>query len=88
MKRLLTMLCAAAICAVTAFGVSTNTWKAAGRVNDWDWTEPGNFVEGVAPEAGDSVKLPASTDIFVTNAASLSITTFPWESWLRFRQPS
>ncbi len=59
--------------ASTAFAVSTNSWKSAGRVNDWDWTEPGNFVEGVAPVAGDFVKLPTSTDIFVTNAASLSL---------------
>ncbi len=73
MERLLAMICAAAFCAASAFAVSTNTWKSAGRVNDWDWTEPGNFVEGVAPVAGDSVRLPASTDIFVTNAASLSL---------------
>ena len=59
--------------ASTAFAVSTNSWKSAGRVNDWDWTEPGNFTEGVAPVAGDFVRLPASTDIFVTNAASLSL---------------
>ena len=59
--------------ASAASATSTNSWKSAGRVNDWDWTEPGNFTEGVAPEAGDAVRLPASTDIFVTNAASLSL---------------
>ena len=39
------VVCAVMAFASTAFAVSTNSWKSAGRVNDWDWTEPGNFTK-------------------------------------------
>ena len=53
----------------------THTWKSTGRVNDWNWNDGGNFEEGVAPQAGDNVKLPATTDIFATNAASIELVS-------------
>ena len=65
----------------TGVFADTHVWKAEGRVNDWNWNEPGNYDSSLGaagvPEAGDIVQLPDSADIFVlgTDDASMGIVS-------------
>ncbi len=56
MRHTIILSIGAALFAVTA-SAETRVWKTTGRVNDWDWTEDGNFEGGVAPVAGDTVEV-------------------------------
>ena len=59
----------------------THVWKSTGRVNDWDWNEPGNYDSSLGasgvPSAGDVVQLPDTADISVlgTDSASMAIVS-------------
>ncbi|MBP3404691.1 MAG: autotransporter-associated beta strand repeat-containing protein [Kiritimatiellae bacterium] len=65
----------------TGVFADTHVWKAEGRVNDWNWNEPGNYDSSLGaagvPEAGDIVQLPPSADIYVkgTDQESCSIVS-------------
>ena len=73
----------AIVVAMVTFAVmaDTHVWKSTGRVNDWDWNEPGNYDSSLGaagvPSSGDIVQLPDSADIFVlgTDAASMGIVS-------------
>jgi hypothetical protein len=73
----------AIVVAMATFAVmaDTHVWKSTGRVNDWDWNEPGNYDSSLGaagvPSSGDIVQLPDSADIFVlgTDATSMGIVS-------------
>ena len=77
LKLALTVSVLFALCAEA----DTHVWKSAGRVNDWDWNEPGNYDSSLGasgvPSAGDIVQLPNTADIFVlgTDSASMGIVS-------------
>ena len=53
-------------------GAKTTSWKTSGRVNNTDWSEPGNFDNGI-PEAGDIVTIPEKVTVYATNAAARAV---------------
>ena len=77
LKLALTVSVLFALCAEA----DTHVWKATGRVNDWDWNEPGNYDSSLGasgvPSAGDVVQLPDTADISVlgTDSASMAIVS-------------
>jgi len=77
LKLALTVSVLFALCAEA----DTHVWKATGRVNDWDWNEPGNYDSSLGasgvPSAGDIVQLPDTADISVlgTDSASMGIVS-------------
>ena len=74
MKSLIACAIGVLVFAPAAFADQV-VWKSTGRVNDWDWSEGGNFEGGSAPKAGDTVVLPKSTDIFVQDADSMALVS-------------
>ena len=71
LKLALTVSVLFALCAEA----DTHVWKATGRVNDWDWNEPGNYDSSLGasgvPSAGDIVQLPDTADISVLGTDSV-----------------
>ena len=55
----------ALVCVGTAEG-ATRTWKAS---TTGDWSDSGNWVEGVVPIAGD--------DVYVTNSGASAVLNTP-----------
>ena len=43
-------------------------WKAEGAVNDWDFTEAGNFTGNAAPGANDIVQIPGGVTLAIDPA--------------------
>ena len=79
MRKLVFLLTAAS--AAAAFGYSTNVWT--GAVNDWNWTEGGNYRDG-APAAGDIVQIPAETTVKLNasaDAGSLAVVNSLKQIW-------
>ena len=72
-SRKLAAACLLVLFSVMAHAGSTFTWS--GAVNDWDWTDCGNYAGdiGSLPADGDEVELPAGTQVYVTNAASYAV---------------
>ena len=79
MNKFLTLALLAGIGA--AYGSSTNEWT--GMVNDWDWTEAGNYRDG-KPAVGDVVRIPAGKTVQLdasTDAASLAVVNSLKQIW-------
>ena len=57
------------VAASAGYAESTNQWT--GAVNDYDWTNPGNYQNGI-PSAGDVVSLPGGTSVQLNDAASFT----------------
>ena len=64
-----------AVAFVSAAIADQVVWKSTGRVNDWDWSEGGNFEGGNAPTAGDVVVVPAASDVYVKDATSFALAS-------------
>ena len=69
MNRLLVICTAAALCAAGYVDAATKTWS--GAVNNYDWTNPGNYQGGL-PSAGDTVELPDGASVQLNDAASFT----------------
>ena len=61
------MMLGAGLVLAGSLSAATHTWKRAaeGRVNDWDWSNGGNFVERTAPSTGDTVVIPGEERVRV-----------------------
>ncbi|MCQ2391383.1 MAG: autotransporter-associated beta strand repeat-containing protein [Kiritimatiellae bacterium] len=88
-KRFRSRIVLATAVAVAAAGAADITWKtdAEGRVNDWNWAEPDNFVGEVAPGVGDIVIIPdnltvqmKSSDVASTNVLAGLACIYPTTS--------
>ena len=64
-----TFLAAVAMAAVYRVDAVTKTWS--GAVNDYDWTNPGNYQDG-KPSAGDTVALPDGVSVQLNDSASFT----------------
>ena len=62
-----TILSAIVTIMVGSVDAATKTWS--GAVNDYDWTEAGNYQGGL-PSAGDTVALPAGASVQLNDATS------------------
>ncbi len=69
MNRLHVICTVAALCAAGHVDAATKTWS--GSVNDFDWTNPGNYQGGL-PSAGDTVALPDGASVQLNDAASFA----------------
>ena len=67
---LVTIAAACMAVATVGYGGSTNQWT--GAVNDYDWTNPGNYQNG-SPSAGDVVALPNGASVQLNDAASFAL---------------
>ena len=75
MKKLKMVTVTIAAILMNAATAGTHTWKKTGSVNDWDWTNAGNFEEGAPTADGTAVVvIPESTTVRLlgTDAASLA----------------
>ena len=69
MNRLLVICVAAVFCTAGRIDAATKTWS--GAVNNYDWTEPGNYQGGL-PAAGDTVALPDGASVQLNDTASFA----------------
>ena len=69
MNRLLMCCVAAVFCAVGRSDAATKTWS--GAVNNYDWTNAGNYQDG-KPSAGDTVVLPDGASVQLNDADSFT----------------
>ena len=94
-----TCLAGVAVAALSSAAVAAEyEWKAAGRQNDWDWTDSRNFVlKGTetagAPQAGDKVFVPNGLAVYARSSDSDSfarvmslgcIEPMGSNAWVRF----
>lgn len=67
--HLTTAFAVVALCAAGRVDAATKTWS--GAVNNYDWTESGNYNGGL-PAAGDVVELPDGASVLLSDAASFN----------------
>ena len=69
MKHSILVTSAAALCLCANANAETKVWS--GAVNNYDWTESGNYQGGL-PSAGDTVELPDGVSVQLNDAASFA----------------
>ena len=76
-KKLKMVIVTIAAILLNAATAGTHTWKASGAVNDWDWTNAGNF-DGGAPTADGTavVVIPESTTVRLLGTDADSLARF------------
>ena len=69
MNRLLIFSAAAVLCTAGRVDAATKTWS--GAVNNYDWTNAGNYQDG-KPSSGDTVALPDGASVQLNDADSFT----------------
>ena len=70
MKHSILVTSAAALCLCANANAETKVWS--GAVNNYDWTESGNYQGGTLPSNGDTVELPDGASVQLNDSDSFA----------------